>query len=74
MLIGKRLLILKKIPLVLANFFESLDKCNFQLRFSSKRKHKNFTYLAYVKFFLLIFIEVSSWIFIAVECRMIYLV
>lgn len=54
----------QKIPHVLANFFVSSDKCNFQLRYSSKRGPKNFTYLAFAKCFLPVLIDVPSGIFI----------
>ena len=66
MLVERRHLILKKIPYVLANFFESSDKWNFQLRFSSNRRPKNLTYLAFVKIFRPNLIDISVGIFIMV--------
>ena len=74
MLVERRHLILKKIPHVLANFFESSDKWNLQLRFSSHRRPKSLTYLAFVKSFLPILIDISVGIFIVVVRKIISLV
>ena len=71
MLVERRHLILKKILHVLANFFESSDKWNFQLRFSSNRRPKNLTYLAYVKSFRPNLIDIYVGIFIVVVWRII---
>ena len=71
MLVERRLLILKKIPHVLANFFESSDNWNFQLRFSSKRRPKNLTHLALVKIFRPHLIGISVGIFIVVVWKIV---
>ena len=71
MLVERRHLILKKIPHAQANFFESSDKWNFQLRFSSNRRPKNVTYLAFVKSFLPNLIDIFVGIFIVVVWKII---
>ena len=71
MLVERRHLILKKIPHVLVNFFESSDKWNFQLGFSSNRRPKNLTYLAFIKSFRSNLIDISVGIFIAVVWKII---
>ena len=71
MLVKRRHLILKKIQHVLANFFESSDKWDFQLRFSSNRRPKNLTYLAFVKSFRPKLIDTFVWIFIVVVSKII---
>ena len=70
MLVERRHLILKKIPHALANFFESSDKWNFQLRFSSNSRPKNLTHLAFVKSFRPSVIDISVGIFIVVVWKL----
>ena len=71
MLVERRILILKNIPHVLADFFESSDNWNFQLRFSSKRRPKTLTYLALVKSFRPNLIDISIGIFIVVVWKIV---
>ena len=59
MLVERRFRVLKKITHVLANFFDSSERWNFQQRFSSKRRPKNLTYLAFFKSFGLNLIDIS---------------
>ena len=51
---------MKKMPQVLASFFESSLRWYLQLRFSSKRSPKNLTYLTRVMCFLPILIAISG--------------
>ena len=71
MVVERRHPILKQIPHVLANFFESSDTWNFQLRFSSNRRPKSLTYLAFVKSFRQNLIDISVGIFIVVVWKII---